>query len=468
MNAADTIARFVAETPGDRIPGDAIARARDCVIDTVGCILGGVRLDAGRVVMDAIEDGAVAEAATVVGTGRRAALCQAAFANAVLASALDFDDGHQGSVTHPGAPVIPAAMAAAEVRKRSGRDLLAAVVIGYEIAIRAAAVLNARPAERSYGSGAPGAYGAAASVARLLGLDAPRVRHALSIARCHLPAAPVDRVREGAMVKESVGWGAFTGAMAARLAEKGFTGPGAGLDEPPHGPRPDASGSLLADLGVRYRISEVYVKRFPACLMTHTALEAVLELRRRHGIRSNDVAGVTVWTQRAAARLDDPAPRSAEAAQYSIPYTVAAALVDGALGVDRMIEDGLGDPRVLDLATRVTVRHDPDLDAVYPERRPARVSLRTVGGAVHHHEVRVLRGSSEAPLTSADMDAKFLGLVEPLGGPGWARRVLGLLRELGTHDDLGALWGALLAPPRQRGEDGPPPRAARHHRLESR
>jgi 2-methylcitrate dehydratase PrpD len=463
----DSIARFVAETPPERVPGEAIARARDCVIDTVGCILGGVSLAAGRIAVEAIADGGGAETATVIGAGRRAALAQAAFANAVLASALDFDDGHQGSITHPGAPVIPPAMAAAEARRRPGRDLLAAVVVGYEIAIRAAAALNARPEERSYGSGAPGAYGAAASVARLLGLDASRVRHALSIARCHLPAAPVDRIREGAMTKESVGWGAFTGAMAARLAERGFTGPRAALSEPPHGSRPETSGALLADLGVRYRILEVYVKRFPACLMTHTALEAVLELRRRHGLRADEVVAVTVWTQRAAAALDDPAPGSAEAAQYSIPYTVAAALMDGALGVHRMTEAGLGDRRLLELATRVSVRHDPALDAVYPARRPARVSLRTAGGAIHQHEVEALRGSAEAPLGSAEREAKFLGLAEPLGGPTWARRVLGLLRELDARDDLDALWEALLAPPRDPGGDRAAWRRAGHG-LESR
>jgi 2-methylcitrate dehydratase PrpD len=253
------------------------------------------------------------------------------------------------------------------------------------------------------------------------------------------------------MVKESVGWGVFTGAMAARLAERGFTAPDAVLEEPAHGPGPDSSGSVLADLGLRYRISEIYVKRFPACLMTHPALQAVLDLRRGHGIRPDDVAGVTVWTQRAAARLDDPAPRSAEAAQYSLPYTVAAALMDGELGIDRMTGQGLQDRRVLDLAARITVRHDPDLDAVYPGRRPVRVSLRTHGGTIHHREVSALRGSSEEPLTPAETDAKFLALAEPLGGPGWARRVLGLLRELEVHDDLGALWKALAAPP-GRGE----------------
>lgn len=441
MTTADAIARFVAETPLDAIPGAAIERARECLIDTVGSALGGGQLRAGRIALAVVQDEAGVEAATLLATGRRAALSQAAFANAVAASALDFDDGHYGSITHPGAPVIPPAMATAEARKRSGRDLLGAIVIGYEIAIRAATILNVRPRERSYGSGAPGAYGAAAGVARLLGLDTPRVKDALGIARCHLPASTVDGIRCGAMVKESVGWGALTGTMAALLAERGFTAPETSLD-PPH----DGTASDFGtDLGRRYRIGEVYVKRFPACLMTHAAVEAVLELRSRHGLRPEDVASLTVWTQRGAAALDDPAPRSTEAAQYSIPYTVAAALVDGELGVRQMLEDRLGDRRVLDLATRIVVRHDPRLDREYPARRPARVRLQTVGGETCEHEVLVIRGSSEAPLTSAEVDAKFLSLAEPLGGREWAQRVLALLREVETQDDVGSVWGPLWA-----------------------
>jgi 2-methylcitrate dehydratase PrpD len=455
----DGVARFVTETPLDRIPTAALERARDGLIDTVGAALGGSRLPVARAAVAWALDESGAGVATLLGAGRRAGLSQAAFANAVLACALDFDDGHIEAITHPGAPVAPPALAAAEARARSGRELLGAVVIGYEVAIRAAAILNARPQERSYGSGAPGAYGAAASVARLLGLDATRTGHALGITWCHLPLASVDRIRWGAMTKESVGWGALTGTVAALLAEKGFTGPPTTLDAPHH---PDGSAAgLLADLGQRYRITEAYVKGFPACLMTHTAVEAALDLRQRHRLRAEDVAGATVWVQRGAAALDDPAPRSPEGAQYSVPYTVAAALVDGELTVRQMLE-GLGDRRILDLAARVVVRHDPALDAEYPSRRPARVSLRTVDGAAYEHEVRVLRGSPAAPLSAAELDAKFLGLAEPVGGGPWARRLLATLRDLGPPAELGPLWALLAhggAPPaRDGGAPGSEPR----------
>ncbi len=247
MSTADAIARFVADTPFEAIPPGALARARSCLVDTLGAALGGSRLRAGRIAVALVEAEAGAGVATVLTARRKAAISQAAFANAVLASALDVDDGHYGAVGHPGAPVIPPALATAEARRRSGRELLGAVVVGYEIAIRAGEVLNARVGVRSYGSGTPGAYGAAAAVARLLGLDAGRTAHALGIARCHLPVSTVwDSVPYGAMVKESIGWGAITGTVAALLAEQGFTGPETVLDEPHH--RAESDLAPLDDL----------------------------------------------------------------------------------------------------------------------------------------------------------------------------------------------------------------------------
>ncbi len=441
MNGAQAIARFVADTPLAAIPGPALERARTCLIDTLGAALGGSRLRAGRIALALVDGEPERGGATLLTAGRKAGLGRAAFANAVLASALDVDDGHYESVSHPGAVVVPAALAAAEARRRSGREVLGAIVVGYEVAIRAAAVLNARPRERSYGSGAPGAYGAAAGVARLLGLDAGRTAHALGITACHLPVATVDDIACGAMTKESVGWGALTGAVAALLAEQGFTGPESALDEPHH--RGESDHAPLADLGTRYRIAEVYVKRFPACLMAHAAVDAALELRGRPGLRVEDIAAVTVWTQRGAVALDDPAPRSSAGAQYSIPYTVAAALVEGALGVEQILEERLGEPRIRDLAARVAVRHDPRFDPMHPARRPARVAIRTVGGQTHEREVLVIRGCAEDPLAPREVEAKFLGLAQPVVGKAQADRILCLLREVDTSSDLSPLWQAL-------------------------
>jgi 2-methylcitrate dehydratase PrpD len=444
MSQAQAVARFVSEIRHDAVPAAVAARAIAALVDTVGCALAGGGGPASRAVLGLVAGEAGPGPATVLTAGRRVAVSPAVLANAMLASALDLDDGHYWSMNHPGAAVVPAALAVAEARQRSGRDLLAAVVAGYEVAIRAGGILNAHPRERIYGSGAAGAYGAAAAAARLLGLDPARTGHALGIARCHLPVSPVlDAIPHGAMAKESLAWGAMTGATAALLAARGFTGPPTALEEPHH---PGAtSGDALDDLGVRYRIAEVYVKRFPACLWTHAAVEAALQLRRAHGLGPEQVAEVTVWTHRRAVAIDDAAPRSVEAAQYSLPYTVAAALVDGELGVEQMRAERLGDGRLLALAARVRLALDPRLDAMYPARRAARVEIRTTDGRKGECEVLSVRGSAEDPLAPPELDAKFLRLAGPVLGEPGAREALGRLRDVEGYDDLAPLWAALGA-----------------------
>jgi 2-methylcitrate dehydratase PrpD len=442
--AAEALARFVSQVDAGGLPPAVVARARTALVDTVACALAGSGAPASRAVCAVIAAEAGPPHATVFGTGRRVAVSQAVLANAMLASVLDFDDGHYWSMSHPGAAVVPAALAVGEARGRRGRDVMAAVVAGYEVAIRAGGVLNARPRERLYGSGAPDAYGAAAAAARLLGLDPTRTAHALGIAHCHLPASPVlDSIRHGAMVKESLAWGASTGVTAALLAEAGLTGPPTAL-EPPHDGE-EASPGVLADLGRRFRITETYVKRFPACLWTHAAVDAALQLRREQRLTADGIAEVTVWTHQRALAIDDPAPRSIEAAQYSLPFTVAAALADGALGVAQMCAARLGDRRLLDLAARVRLALDPRLDAMYPERRAARVEIRTTDGRKCEREVLTLRGSADDPLTAGEVDEKFLGLAEPVIGGAGARRALGLLRDVERCDDLAELWTVLGA-----------------------
>jgi 2-methylcitrate dehydratase PrpD len=243
------------------------------------------------------------------------------------------------------------------------------------------------------------------------------------------------------MTKESLGWGALTGTTAALLAEAGFTGPPTGLEEPHQAA--GAETDLLAELGRRWRITETYVKWFPACLWTHAAVEAALALRREHRLVPEQIGELTVWTHQRAVAIDEAAPRSVEAAQYSLPYTVAAALVDGDLGVEQMREERLGDPRIRELATRVRLALDPRLDAMYPARRAARVEIRTTDGRKCEREVLTIKGSAEAPLTAADVEAKFLRLAGPVLGESEARRVLDLLGQLERYDDLTPLWVTL-------------------------
>lgn len=446
MITAEGIARFVAETAYEDLPEAAVEQARNSLLDTLGCALAGARTAASRAALAVVAAEGAAEQATVLTAPGKAALSQAAFVNAILASVLDLDDGNLWSFAHAGAVVVPSALAAAEARGRSGRDLLTAIVIGYEVTTYAGAMLNAHHDERFYGTGAGGASGAAATVGRLLGLDAAKTAHALGIARAHMPVSPILEYHVlGPHTKETIGWGALTGAMGALLAEQGFTGPAHDLSEPLH-----ASATrfeLMEGFGERFRIIETYRKFYPACLWTHAAVEAALGLRAEHGLKPDEIAELTVATHRYAATLTSTAPTSIEAAQYCLPFVLGAALLDGELGPDQMIESRLDDPRIRALAERVRLEVDPRLDAMFPGHRAARTTIRTVDGRVLERVILVVRGTAERSMTPADVDEKFLRLAGPVVGADRAERIRGLIRRIECETDLGPLWSDLSAAP---------------------
>ncbi len=309
--------------------------------------------------------------ATLLCDGRRAAAAGAAFANGVLANALDFDDGHRLVKGHPGAVVIPGALAVAERVDASDDDFLAAVAVGYEIGVRAGLDLHARAAEY-HASGAWGGIAAAAAAARLLDLDPAQTRHALGLAEYHAPIAPIMRsVADPAMTKDACGWGAYVGVSSALLAHGGFTAlAGSFLDH-----------ADVSSLARTWRVLEVYVKEFPCCKWTDAALAAALRLRRAHDFRPDGIARVRVRTFAAAAALARGVPERTEEAQYSLVWPVAYALAHGEYTVASIVEPGLHDPLARGLATRVEVEVDAAMDEPFPARRLAHVTVELRDGS---------------------------------------------------------------------------------------
>ena len=309
--------------------------------------------------------------ATLLCDGRRAAAAGAAFANGVLANALDFDDGHRLVKGHPGAIVIPAALAVAERTDAADDDFLAAVAIGYEIGVRAGLDLHARAAEY-HASGAWGAVAAAAAAARLLDLHPAQTRHALGLAEYHAPIAPIMRsVADPAMTKDACGWGAYVGVSSALLARAGFTSlAGTFLDHA------DA-GSLART----WRVLEVYVKQFPCCKWTDPAIAAALRLRERRDFRPESIVRVRVRTFAAAAALATGVPETTEEAQYSLVWPVAYALAHGDFTVASVLEPALHDPVARELAARVEIEVDAAMDKPFPARRLAQVTVELRDGS---------------------------------------------------------------------------------------
>jgi len=356
----DATIAFIHDLTWNDVPEDVRERARLLQRDLAAVSLAGRETPAARIAADHATEQHPGTDATALVDGRRLSTTGAAWANGVLANALDFDDGHRLVKGHPGANVTPAALAVAEATEATVEEYLTAVVIGYEVALRAGLLLHSR-SDDYHGSGSWGAVGAAAASARLLRLDANRTRHALGLAEYHAPLAPIMRsVAEPAMTKDACGWGAMLGVSSAHLAARGYSALECTLVDD--------------DVGALWHLRDVYVKPFPCCRWSHPAIQAALALRLEHAFDPGSVASVRVRTFAAAAALARRPPRTTEEAQYSLTWPVAVALARGAFGVDDVLEPALADEAVARLAALVEIEVASELEAEFPGRRLAQVT----------------------------------------------------------------------------------------------
>jgi 2-methylcitrate dehydratase PrpD len=304
--------------------------------------------------------------------GRHVSPPGAALANGMTIDSLDIHDGHCLTKGHAGAAVVPSLFAAIGLNGSaaySGKELLTALVIGYEIALRAGMALHASACDY-HTSGAWNALGSAAVTARRLGLDVDRTRHALGIAEYHGPRSQMMRcIDHPTMLKDGSGWGAMAGVSAALLARADFTGAPALTVES------DEVREIWGDLGGSWQITGQYFKPHAVCRWAQPSIEAALALQQHHRVIPEQVKQIRVFTFHEAVRLSCRLPRSTEEAQYSLPFPLAAALVNGRLGPAELSGRALASPVVLKLSGCVHLIEDDGFNRRFPAKRFARVEI---------------------------------------------------------------------------------------------
>ena len=458
MGTTDAVARWVvAASPAGSAPA-ALERARLCLLDTIGVAVAGAETTAARLAREYARATFAPGPASVLATGWRLAPEGAGLANAVSASALDMDDGHRTALAprgvddvvghcagHPGAVVVPAALAATEATGASGATLLAAVLVGYEVGIRIAAARRL-PIVLENATGNWGAYAAAVAAAKVHGLPAEAIAEALGLAASFGPNPQARvRFRTMPMVKESVGWAVVAGQSSAALAARGFTGLEAVLDDDRA-----FSPTLFADLGRRWVILDGYFKPYSACRMSHAALDAVLRLVEKHALRPGEIDSVVVRTSRKGTMLDSPRPASLESAQYSIPFCVGVVLHAGAVDPESLHEGMLDDPAIRATAERVRLEVDPEqasrpeLERGFPVKNRAEVVVRA-RGTEHREVVEDPRGDPGNPLTEDGVTGKFRRLTRRRWTPARADAVIAAVAHLDEASSVSEL-SSLLQP----------------------
>jgi 2-methylcitrate dehydratase PrpD len=445
MGVTSELSRFCADISLDRLPPDVVRRARFLVLDLVGNIVR-ARHDAESTTAFLAATramGLAAGNAGVFGDAARYTPAGAAFLNGALAHSLDFDDTHAAGSLHPGAPVIPAALAAGEMAGASGADVLAAIVAGYEVTCRVALAL---PAGEHYDRGfhptaTCGAFGAAAAAARVFGLDAACVEGALGtvLSQC---AGSLQFLVNGAWTKRfQVGWAAMNGLMAATLVREGFKGATEAL-EGRHGfmhayaPNPTPERAVQ-DLGTVFELMHTAVKPYPSCRYGHAGIDAALALLAEHRLAAAEIEQVTLGLPRSGMMLiGQPAeqkadPRNVVDGQFSGPFVLACALATGAMGWDSY--QLLQDATVRAVLPKITCEFDPEIEAEFPANMSGKVTI-AARGQRYVCKVVVPKGEPTNFLTEAELRGKFSGLAEAVLGP---ERTAQLASEVLAIDHLG-------------------------------
>lgn len=432
-------AGFVSGTTFRDLPEAVLRQTRRSLLDLIGVAAAGSMTPLSAIVRGHAlgQFGARGRGTALFFDGRRVSPAGAALANAMTIDAFDAHDGHPLAKGHAGCALLPAIAAVAQAEADVlGAEFLTLLAVGCEVGIRAGIALHATACDY-HASGAWSAVASAAVASRMLGLDPARIREAMGIAEYHGPRSQMMRcIDHPTMVKDGSGWGAMAGVSAAFLARDGFTGAPAVTVEA------DEVAHVWDDLGTRWRATEQYFKPYPVCRWAQPAIEAALQVMRDHAPDPGQIAGVTVHSFHEACRLATAAPGSTEAAQYSLPFPLAAALLKGRVGAAETTGAGLADLAVLRLSRAVRLVEDAEYNRRFPAERWARVDLHLAGGTVLRSAPAVARGGAENPLEDAELSAKFHDL---MAAAGLGERAAEIEELVGSLDRLPSVMPLLEA-----------------------
>ncbi|RAI58607.1 hypothetical protein DOO78_13025 [Roseicella frigidaeris] len=412
------MAEFVAQLRFEALPEAVRRQACRLVLDAVGCAVSAWTEDAGKAriagaVAAMYPASAGAEGAGVIGVaGQPAQPAFAALANGILVNAADNDDTHKRALLHAGSVVVPVALAMAQAGGLDGRRCLAALVAGYEVAVRVGMAVMPTHYRFWHSTATNGTFGAAAAAAHALGLDADGVQRALGLAGTQ--AAGLNTFFESGDMTKSLhpGKAALNGILSAQLAGLGMTSPPNMLEHPKgylnaFSLEPDAA-ALTRGLGTEWEILQNGFKSFPSILASHSPIQATLALVRRHAIDPARIARITNETYNTVlSHFSSKEVGSVMAARISVPYCIAVAAVDGALTQAQFDPARINDPLVRRVLARTEVIADAALNARYPAEFPARVTITLEDGPSFTETVLLPKGDPGQPLSDAELEAKF-------------------------------------------------------------
>jgi 2-methylcitrate dehydratase PrpD len=416
MDHTRKLSAFCSKLFFENLPTDVISKAKLCILDYIANVYGSLELNAVQHAIDYVRSINSNGPCLVFGCGFNTDIHHAAFLNGTLAEAIEAQDGLRFGGNHPGTAVIPAALAAAEAIGGKGKQIIEAVVAGYEAANRPAAAMH--PWHTLSGflpTGTCGTFGAAAAAAKIYGYDEETMLNAIGNAGYVAPISMAEHLMGGHTIKIiQGGQAAAAGIMAAGLAGRGLTGCPQVLEgsELKGGFTQIASkvdpkfDKLSEKLGEYFSIMDIYFKPYTACRHTHGAIQATLELACENRISYQEISGINVFTYGIAALAVGKQIKANDTfvnAQFSIPYVVAASLSDGQLGPQQLTEKRLADKTLIEFAGKVLVQADDQLNQMYPDKTASRVEIVLNHGRSLIKQIDIPKGDPRDPMTEKDI-----------------------------------------------------------------
>lgn len=444
------LASFIVHLKYRSLPGEVILKAKHCLMDTLGAALAGSKMPEALIAKKLAEKLNPRKESTLFTGKGKVGVLEAAMANGIMSHVLELDDGNRFAQGHPGVVVIPAVLALAEKEKVKGKDIISAIVAGYEIFGRIGAGGNPSHFNRGFHTtGTCGTFAAAAAAGRLLRLNEAKMISVLGIAGSQA-AGLFAFMADGTMTKVlHAGKAAQNGILSAYLAQSGFTGPAYILEDKRGFYKAFADTfnpqRVVEGLGEKYEIMNTYVKYHASCRHSHAPVDAILDIRSQTPLRPEDIEKVNVYTYTIAAKLIDGKQVSTPiTGKMSLPYAAAVAILYGKVGLGEFKPKVLNDQAVQALMKKVDVYPDPDLDKLVPDHRGARAEFFLTDGRKLTSEILDPKGEPENPGAENDIYDKFRLLAGTAFKTEKVRKVLEKIDNLEKLKDIAELTNLLV------------------------
>lgn len=439
MRKGEELVKYICQLKYEDLPQEVVHQAKRAMLDIACAMLCGSREEEARKILAFIKEIDSEGNSTIIGTNETCGYIWSSFVNACFAQIHDCNDGHReaaafGAAAHPGRSVIPVALAVGEKFSLSGKDILTAIVVGYDVAVRIRALGEKPPAA---------AYSSAAVAGKLMGLSEEEMYNAIGIAGYNSPLKCGNLMTYMIYDTNFIcnGYTASIGIEAALLAKQGLSGP------PIEDDSKISTRFIDRGLGKEFEIMNIYFKPYPTCRMTHGTIEAILKMKSETFFSPSDVDEVKILQVSggmyvAEKQVNTQSPY--KLCEFNLPYIAACAITDGKVGIEQFKKERIADPEIHELIKKVRVESDESMNIGYPEKhRPCQVNIKLKDGRLLSKRINLPKGDATIPLSDDELYEKFYDWTKEFMPEGRAQKIRDEILKFNESNDIKDFMGLL-------------------------